>query len=103
MLHPFLLSMTAGVPACAQRSAARSFSNSAPAVTGVPVPTQGVGATQGVAHVHAMDVRVPGFARAQGTHLFFERKTVKLNFLLLGPWLKLFFTVTILVIFWDHL
>ena len=42
---------------------------SAPAVTGVPVPTQG-----------AVDVRVPGFARAQGTHLFFERKAVKVNF-----------------------
>ena len=51
----------------------------AQAVTGVPVPTQGVGAAQGVAHVQVMDVRIPGFARAQGTHLFYERKAIKVS------------------------
>ena len=65
---------------------------SAPAVTGVPVPTQGVAVpTQGVAHVPVVDVRVPGFARAQGTHLFFERKAVKVSFVFLS-YEKIFLT-----------
>ena len=47
--------------------------------------------TQGVAHVPVVDVRVPGFARAQGTHLFFERKAVKVSFVFLS-YEKIFLT-----------
>ena len=57
----------------------------APAVTGVPVPTQGV------AHVPVVDVRVPGFCRANGTHLFYERKAIKVSFVYLS-YEKIFLT-----------
>ena len=44
------------------------------AATGEPVRTQGV------QHVPYVDVRVPGFCRASGTHLFYERRGVEVSF-----------------------
>ena len=50
----------------------------AQAVTGVPVRTQGV------PHVPVVDVRVPGFCRTQGTHLFYDRRVCEVSFVSLS-------------------
>ena len=55
------------------------------AATGEPVRTQGV------RHVPYLDVRVPGFCRASGTHLFYERRGVEVSFVFYLQW-RIFFT-----------
>ena len=56
------------------------------------VPAAGVPAcTQGVQHVAYRDVRVPGFCRAAGTHLFLERTGVEVSFVFYLQW-RIFFT-----------